>query len=96
MPTLLRMSAGAFVWAAHFAALYGLTAFACARAAAGAVPWIVGLATLAGMVAAGAIVVRAYPRRDDFAHWMTAAVAGVAIVAMFAEAVAGLVARSCG
>lgn len=96
MPTLLRIGAGALVWAAHFAVLYGGTALACARGAAGAVPWIVVLSTLAGVAFAVAIFVRSYPQRDDFAHWMAAAVAAVAAVAMLWEAIAGLVAGRCG
>ena len=45
--TMLRMSSGAIVWAAHFAVIYGVTALACARGNARIVPWVIGLATLA-------------------------------------------------
>ncbi len=96
MMTMLRMGAGAIVWAAHFAALYGATTLACARGEARAVPWIVALTTLAGVAFAAAIVVRSYPRRDDFTHWIAAAVAAMATIAMLWEAVAGLVTRTCG
>ena len=91
MSTLLRMSAGAIVWATHFAAIYGATAFACARGNVRAVPWIVVLATLAGVGFAATIMLRSYPRRDDFVHWMTAAIAAMAAIAMLLEAMAGLV-----
>ena len=96
MRALLGIGAGALVWAAQFAVLYGGTALVCARGAAGAVPWIVVLSTLAGVAFAAAIVARAYPQRDDFAHWMAAAVAAAAAVAMLLEAIAGLVAKTCG
>jgi predicted transporter len=96
MPTLLRMSAGALVWAAHFAAIYGATAFACARGDPRVVPWVVALSTLVGVAFSVAIIVRSYPRRDDFTHWMAAAVAAMATIAMLWEAMAGLVVRTCG
>jgi hypothetical protein len=96
MMTLLRMSAGAIVWATHFAALYGATTVACARGEAGAVPWVVALVTLVGVMLAAAIILRSYPRRDDFAHWMAAAVAAMATIAMLWEAMAGLAVGTCG
>lgn len=96
MSPFLRMSAGALVWAVHFAAIYGATAFACARGDPRVVPWVVALSTLVGIAITAAIVVRSYPQRDDFAHWMAAAVAAIAMVAMLWEALAGLVVRTCG
>jgi hypothetical protein len=96
MPTLLRMSAGVLVWAAHFTVLYGATAFACARGDPRVVPWIVALSTLVGVAVTVAIIVRSYPRREDFAHWMAAAVAAMATIAMLWEAMAGLMVRTCG
>ena len=95
MSELLRMGAGAIVWAAHFAVLYGVTALACARGQPSLAPWIITLATVAGVAVAGVIGARSYRRRHDFAHWMTATVAAVAVLAMVWEAVAGLVSRSC-
>jgi hypothetical protein len=92
---MLRIGAGAIVWAAHFAVLYGATALACARDLPRVAPWVVGSATAAGVAVAVVIAVRSYRRRNDFAHWMTAAVAAVAILAMLWEALAGLVSRSC-
>ena len=94
--TMLRMSSGVIVWALHFAVVYGVTALACARGNARLVPWVVGVATLLGVGFTAAIIARSYPRRDDFAHWMAAAVAGVAMLAMVWEAIAAFVARSCG
>jgi hypothetical protein len=95
MIDMLRIASGAVVWAAHFTILYGITALACARAAAGVAPWGIALATAVGVAVASAIALRAYPRRDEFVHWITAAVAAIAVVAMLWEGVAGLVSRSC-
>jgi hypothetical protein len=93
--TALRIASGVIVWAAHFAVIYGVTALACARGDASLVPWIIGLATLLGVAFTTAIIVRSYPRRDDFAHWMAATLAGIAMLAMVWEAIAAFVARSC-
>ena len=95
MNEMLRIGSGAIVWAAHFAVLYGVTALACARDHAALTPWIIGLATAAGVGVAAVIAARSYRRRDEFAHWMAATVAVVAILAMVWEAIAGLVSRSC-
>ena len=95
MSEMLRISAGAIVWAVHFAVVYGVTALACAREQPRLAPWIVTLATVAGAAIASAIVVRSYRRRDDFARWLTAAVAATAVVAMLWEALASLLAGSC-
>jgi hypothetical protein len=91
----LGMSAGAIVWAAHFMALYAFTALACARGFPGAIPWFAGAATLVALVAAGVIVARAFPRRAGFAPWMTASIAGVAIVAIVFEAIAVAIVPPC-
>lgn len=96
MATILRIAAGAVVWAVHFAVIYGGAALACARGNTSVVPWVVALSTLVGVAFTAAIIVRSYPRRDDFAHWMAAAVAGMATIAMLWEALAGLVVRTCG
>ena len=39
------------VWAVHFTVIYGFTALACARHLTGAVPWVVGTASAAAMLA---------------------------------------------
>jgi hypothetical protein len=91
----LRMSAGAIVWAAHFAALYGFTALACARGFPDAISWVAGAATLAALAAAGYVVARAFPGRADFSEWMTAAIAGVAIVAIVFEGIALAMVPAC-
>lgn len=89
------MSAGALVWAAHFTVIYGATAVACARGDPRVVPWIVALSTLVGVALTVAVIVRSYPRREDFSHWMAAAVAALATIAMLWEALASLIVRTC-
>jgi hypothetical protein len=95
MSEMLRIGAGALVWAAHFAVLYGVTALACARDHPRLAPWVIAIATAAGVAMAAVIAVRSYRRRNEFAHWMAAGVAAVAILAMVWEALAGFVSRSC-
>jgi len=87
MTHALWMSSGAMVWAAHFAALYGFTALACARGFATAVPWVAGGATLAALLALAFLVLRNVPRGDEFTRWMTMAVAGFAAVGVVYETV---------
>jgi hypothetical protein len=91
----LWISSGIVVWALHFTALYSLTALACARGQAQAVPWIVVFATLiAAMVAIG-ILVKGYRGRPAFIEWMTMSVAALALIAIAYEAAAGLLSPLC-
>ena len=86
--TAIRMWSGAIVWALHFAAIYSVTALACARGYAQTrffdieiVTLAVLGATLIAFVAVLAIVRRA--RRADgesFESWLTATVAGLAAI----------------
>lgn len=82
----LWISSGVIVWALHFAAIYGVTALACSRGVPGIVPWAVAGATVIAVALAVAIVARSYPRRSGFIDWMTAAVAGTALLAIAWEA----------
>jgi hypothetical protein len=95
MTHLLAIGSGAIVWAAHFAVIYGLTALACARGNAGAVPWVITIATLAGVAAAAVIALQARRHGGDFVPWLATAVAAIAAIAMIWEALAGMLARSC-
>lgn len=89
------MSLGVLVWAAHFSVLYGFTALACARGFAPAIPWVTGLATLAALAAAVAIAAWSFPGRARFASWMTAAIAGLAAVAIVFEGLAIVMVPAC-
>jgi hypothetical protein len=89
------ISAGVIVWALHFAVIYGFTGLACARGWDGAIPSTVALATLA----AGALIVIILfkgIRRQEFIHWMTTAVAALALVAIVWEGAPVLLVSPCG
>jgi hypothetical protein len=95
-PAALGLSAAVVVWALHFTALYGGTALACARGMPQVVlPAITG-ATLAAAVALAVIAVRGWSRRAVFEHWLSAALAAVALLAVLWEALPVLVVPPCG
>lgn len=91
----LLMSAGAICWAVHFAAIYGLTGIACARGLAGAVPWMILACTLLAGAGAAAVMTLAFRRRESFEHWLAAAVAGSALVAILWEALPAVLVPAC-
>lgn len=93
--TALRLSAGVIVWSLHFAVIYGFTALACARGMAAPVPWIIGVATLAGGGACVAIMVAALGRREQFESWVAAGVAGFALLAILWESIPVLTVAPC-
>ena len=73
------------VWSAHFAVVYGFTAFACARGMAGAVPWVIGLASAAALIALAAIAVPAgvrAARTAEFSSFVTVGLGGLAVIAI--------------
>jgi hypothetical protein len=91
----IRMSSGAIVWGAHFAAIYGMTALACARGFPGLVPWAIGIATL---IAAGLLfflIWISFKDIDAFVNWLGATVAGLALLAIVWEAAAVLLVPAC-
>jgi cytochrome c2 len=94
MLLIVRIAAGAIVWAVHFVAIYGLTALACARAFPAAVPWAIGIASTLAAAALLAIIVSA-PRAPDFARWMTMALAGLASIAIVWETIAVFTVPAC-
>jgi hypothetical protein len=102
--TALRMSAGVIIWAVHFAVIYGFTGLACARrfGASGEtwltlVPWVIAVATAAGVLAAAVFIppaVRA--NREQFVEWVSGWVAAFAVLAMVLEAITVLWVPVCG
>jgi hypothetical protein len=94
MVQILRISSGAIVWSLHFAAIYGITALACARGLPTAVPWTIGIATAFAVLAAVVLIVLGV-RAAGFAGWMTAAVAGLALIAIVWEAAPVFVVPAC-
>jgi hypothetical protein len=102
--TSLRVSAGVIIWAVHFAVIYGYTGLACARRleATGEtwvalVPWVVGIATVGGVLLALAFVAPAVrASRRAFVEWMSGWVAAFAVLAMILEGIAILWVPLCG
>jgi hypothetical protein len=94
MGAVLRMSAGAIVWAVHFGVIYGVTAAACARDVASLVPWTVGIS---GAVAAAALLaLLTLPTESEFERWVTGGVAAAALIAVFWETIGAFVVPLCG
>jgi hypothetical protein len=95
MTTALRMSSGVIVWAVHFAAIYGLTALACARGFGASAPWAVGVTTVAAAVLCLLII---FGNRDaEFTRWISAWLAGAALLAIAWEGFSALmVPDPCG
>lgn len=91
----LWISAGVIVWALHFAAIYGFTALACARGFEGPVPSMIGIAGLVAAAIAVAIVVRGWRGRERFEHWLSASIAGFALVAIVFETIPALAVSPC-
>jgi hypothetical protein len=106
------MLSGLMIWAAHFLVIYVFTALACARRfvdtswlGIGVVPWVIGVATLAA-TAATLVVIRLAVRdarssasqnnTSSFVHWMTAALGGLALMAILWEALPVLLVPTCG
>ena len=90
-----RMSSGAIVWVAHFAAIYGITALACARGLPGLVPWAIGIATIIAVVLVFVLIWVAFKDIGAFANWLSAAVAGLALLAIVWQAVPVLLVPAC-
>jgi hypothetical protein len=93
-PTALRISAGAIVWALHFAATYGFTALACARGLGAAVPYLVSAATMLAILSIAVLLARSM-RREGFEEWLTFAVAAIALVAVVFETVPVFLVDAC-
>ena len=94
--TALRIAAGVIVWALHFAALYGVTALACARGWEAIVPGFIAGATVVAVLAALAIIVGGWRRRAVFEYWLSATVAAFGLVAIVYEALPVLTVPACG
>jgi hypothetical protein len=91
----LWIASGVIVWALHFGVIYGFTALACARGFPHAVPWVILAATLTAGALAVALVVKGYRGRPEFIDWMTASVAGLALVAIAYESIAAFLVPLC-
>ena len=94
--TALRISGGVIVWALHFAAIYGITGLACARGWEGIVAPAIVAATVPAAAAALYFIVAGWRRREVFEHWLSASIAGFALLAIIYEAYPVLVIPTCG
>ncbi len=93
--TVLRVTSGGFVWVLHFATIYGFTALACARGAAGVVPWLVTIATLAAAGACAAILFAAWKDARAFERWLSKGLAAAALLAILLESMPLLLVPPC-
>lgn len=94
--TALRIGAGVIVWTLHFAAIYGVTGLACARAWTSIIGPSIGAATALAATACIAIIVAGWRRRAEFESWLSASVAALALVAIVYEAIPVLIVPLCG
>jgi hypothetical protein len=108
----LRVLSGLMIWAAHFLVIYVFTALACARHFAdlswlgiGVVPWVIGTATLAaattmlvviGLAVRDARLNASRNNMSSFVPWMSAALGGLALMAILWEALPVLLIPACG
>ena len=95
MSRALWMASGVIVWAAHFLAVYGFTGLACARGWAAAVPWGVGLATVAALGIAAMLLARGVGRRGEFENGIATGLAAFALLAIAWEGLALLLVDPC-
>ena len=108
LAVLLSMLTGAVIWAVHFTIVYGFTSVACSRGlGTDAVPLAVAVATGIAALAAAVVMVRSLRRvgpdaldldqapARDFIRWITAAVAGLALVAMVLEGLTAALVPAC-
>jgi hypothetical protein len=86
------------LWAAHFTIAYGFTAFACARHMSATVPWLVGAATVAALLALAAVAVPAGVRAARTAQlhdFLALGLGGLAAIAVAWEASALIWVPAC-
>jgi hypothetical protein len=97
-PATLRATGGLLVWAAHFAALYGVTGLACARGFPDSVPWTIGGVTLAALAANAALALSGLRAvaASDVLDWLTAAGAAISTVAVMWQALPIVMIPICG
>lgn len=86
---------GVVVWAAHFLAIYGFTALACARGFGHAAPSAVAVAGVVAVAALAGIILRAWTRRAHFEGWLSGAIAFLALVAVVYETVPAWAIPAC-
>ncbi len=95
---MLRATGGLLVWGAHFGMLYGATGLACARDFSASVPWTIAGATLAAVVANGALAVSGVraAASGDILDWLTVSIAAISMLAVVWQALPVLMVPICG
>lgn len=94
--SMLQIHAGVMVWALHFTVIYGFTALTCARGLPLAtVPWVMAIATVAAVTACTGIALAGLRHAGRFESWMSAALAGLALIAIVWEALPVLLVPIC-
>jgi hypothetical protein len=92
---ILFMSAGVALWALHFAAIYGLSALACARGRPELVLPSVVIATTLAAAATIAVLGVGLRGRARFESWLASGIAALALVAIVWEALPVLIVPIC-
>lgn len=93
--TALRIAVGPIAWAAHFLAIYGFTAVACARGFGHWTPAAIGVATLLAGAACTWAIVAGMRHREAFERWLSAMLAAAALVAIVWEALPVFLVKPC-
>ena len=91
-----RITAGGIAWVLHFAAIYGITALACARAMPALVQPAIAFATLIAGAACVVIAWRAWREREAFIGWLSGAMAAMALFAIVLQALPAWQVSPCG
>jgi hypothetical protein len=94
--TALHISSGAIIWVAHFAAIYGFTALACARNMPQLVLPAVAIPTFVAVALLVVVLFRGIARRKEFESWMSATVAAFSLLAVVWEAMPVFMVPACG
>lgn len=92
---LWRMTGGLWVWALHFAVVYGSTALACARGVPGAAPVIAITATALAVAVLLWLLRAAWRQWGGFEAAFGAGMAGFALLAVVWEAMPVLWVPAC-
>ncbi len=89
------LASGVVVWAAHFLVIYGFSALACARGFASAIQPVIAVAGVVAVALLAAIIARGWISRARFEHWLSAAIALLALVAVVYETLPAWTVEAC-
>lgn len=89
------VTSGIVIWAAHFIAIYGFTALACARGFPHLVPSAIAGAGVVAVALLVAIIVRGWMGRAHFEYWLSGAIAMFALIAVVYETIPAWAVPTC-